>query len=236
MIQHKPRASTLVPDKFSRRWSRFWMRFSSQSFFGRISTRLAVWTSPPHYSREYMAGFFRNGYISASAVIHHAELHSGSRLFIDDHCMIYQNKGGGSIRLGNNIRIYRNVIIETGRGGSVTVKDYTSIHPRCQINAYLESVQIGSQVMIAANCAFYSYDHGVDPDKPVHKQPLQSRGPIVIEDDVWIGAGVIVLSGVNIGTGAVIGAGSVVTRDIPAGAIAVGNPARIIKQRSEINR
>lgn len=88
--------------------------------------------------------------------------------------------------------------------------------------------------MIAANCAFYSYDHGVSPDQPVRNQPLQSKGPIVIGDDAWIGTGVIVLSGVNVGVGAVIGAGSVVTRDVPAGAIAVGNPAKVIKIRSEI--
>jgi acetyltransferase-like isoleucine patch superfamily enzyme len=59
-------------------------------------------------------------------------------------------------------------------------------------------------------------------------QPLQTKGGIVIEDDVWIGFGVIVLDGVKIGKGAVLGAGSVVTRDIPDNTVAVGVPAKTI--------
>jgi acetyltransferase-like isoleucine patch superfamily enzyme len=87
-------------------------------------------------------------------------------------------------------------------------------------------------VSIAPNCAFYPYDHGIAPGKLILKQPLTTKGDIIIEDDVWLGVGVIVLSGVHIGTGAVIGAGSVVTRDIPEGAIAFGAPARVVKMRS----
>ncbi len=212
------------------------MRFSGQTVLGKMATRLAVLPAPPHYSREYLAGLRSCGYISVAAVIHHSQLYSGSRLFIDDRCLIYQNRGGKSVRIGDNVRIYRDVIIETGSGGSVEIGDNSSIHPRCQINAYLESVQIGRHVMIAANCALYSYDHGMKSTEPVHEQPLQSRGPIVIGDDVWLGTGVTVLSGVVIGNGAVIGAGSVVTKDIPANTVAVGNPARVIKHRSTTDK
>jgi acetyltransferase-like isoleucine patch superfamily enzyme len=87
---------------------------------------------------------------------------------------------------------------------------------------------------IASGCALYSYDHGILPNMLIGKQPLQSKGRILIDDDAWLGFGVIVLSGVRIGKGAVVGAGSVVTRDIPDGAIAVGSPARVIKMRSEL--
>ena len=65
---------------------------------------------------------------------------------------------------------------------------------------------------------------------------MQTKGGIVIEDDVWLGFGVIVLDGVRIGKGAVIGAGAVVTKDIPEGAIAAGIPARVIKMRSDLKR
>jgi acetyltransferase-like isoleucine patch superfamily enzyme len=60
---------------------------------------------------------------------------------------------------------------------------------------------------------------------------LQSKGPIIIGDEAWLSAGVIVLSGVRIGKDAIIGAGSVVTKDVPDGAIASGNPASVIKIR-----
>src|SRR6185503_16680288 len=67
------------------------------------------------------------------------------------------------------------------------------------------------------------------PGAPYSVQPLQTKGGITIEDDVWLGHGAIVLSGVRIGKGAVVGAGSVVTRDVPAGAVVAGAPARVIK-------
>ncbi len=67
------------------------------------------------------------------------------------------------------------------------------------------------------------------------KQPIETKGGIVIADNVWLGFGVIVLDGVRIGNGAVIGAGAVVNHDIPDNAIAVGVPARIIKMRDGID-
>jgi acetyltransferase-like isoleucine patch superfamily enzyme len=63
---------------------------------------------------------------------------------------------------------------------------------------------------------------------------LESKGNIIVGDDAWISFGVIVLGGVSIGPGAVVGAGSVVTRSIPDGAIAIGNPAKVVKMRKEL--
>ncbi len=72
-----------------------------------------------------------------------------------------------------------------------------------------------------------------DLTQPIRLQPIQSRGDIVVEDDVWLGVGVKVLDGVTIGRGAVIGAGAVVTKDIPPLAIAAGVPARVLRRRGE---
>ncbi|PMP83110.1 MAG: transferase, partial [Chloroflexus aggregans] len=71
--------------------------------------------------------------------------------------------------------------------------------------------------------------------QPIGMQPLTSKGPIVLEDDVWLGYGVVVLSGVTIGSGTVVGAGSVVTKSLPAGVIAVGAPARIVRERTALD-
>ena len=61
-----------------------------------------------------------------------------------------------------------------------------------------------------------------------------AKGPVRVHKEAWIGTGAIILSGVTIGEGAVVAAGSVVTRDVPAGAIVAGNPARVIKQRNDL--
>ncbi len=72
-----------------------------------------------------------------------------------------------------------------------------------------------------------------DPTRPIREQGITAQG-IVIEDDVWIGAGAIVLDGVTIGRGSVIGAGAVVADDIPPYSIAVGSPAKPIRDRRQI--
>lgn len=93
-----------------------------------------------------------------------------------------------------------------------------------------ESIVVCSGAMIGPNCYITDSDHGIVAGVPVCQQPMQSR-PVRIGRDAWLGAGVIVTKGVTIGDGAVIGAGSVVTRDIPANTVAVGVPARVIRER-----
>jgi acetyltransferase-like isoleucine patch superfamily enzyme len=154
-------------------------------------------------------------------------------VFIDDRVLIYQDLNGGEVKLERNVQIYRDTILQTGAGGSITIGARTTIQPRCQFSAHKGSIQIGADVQIAPNCSFYPYDHGIAPDELIKNQPLQTRGGIVIEDDAWLGVGVIVLDGVRIGKGAVVGAGSVVTRNIEDGAVAVGSPARVTKIRGE---
>ena len=213
----------------NRHWSRFWMRFASPSNFGRMATRLAAWSVPPQKGRVKLAAMNRRGYISARATIHHAQLTIGKHVFIDDGVEIFQSSEDSSVDLGDRVRIYRDTIIETGLGGKLIIGEHSSIHPRCQINAYAETISIGSEVMIAANCALYPYDHGIAPNIPISEQPLLSKGAITIENGAWLGFGVVVLSGVRIGEGAVVGAGSVVTEDVPDGGVVVGVPARLVK-------
>jgi acetyltransferase-like isoleucine patch superfamily enzyme len=212
------------------------MRYAGLGYFGRIATRFAAWTAPPHKARLYLASMNPKGYISADAVIHHSNFRFGSNVFIDDRAVIFERRRGEPLVMGDRVAVYRDVILETGYSGALFIGSDTSIHPRCQVNAYVSTVHIGNGVMIAPCCALYSYDHSFFPDQPIRKQKLRSKGPVVIEDEAWLGYGATVLSGVRIGYGAVIGAGSVVTEDVPDGAIAVGSPARVVKMRSELSR
>jgi acetyltransferase-like isoleucine patch superfamily enzyme len=211
------------------------MRYAGVDPVGRIATRLASWFTPPFYGRQHLAKLNPNGYISPSATIHHTDLRLSTGTFIDDRVLIYQDNDGGPVELGKQVLIYRDSIIQTGVGGSVTIGAYSSLQPRCQLSAYKASIQLGSNVQIAPNCAFYPYNHGVTPGSIMRQQPLQTKGGIILEDDVWLGVGVIVLDGVRIGKGAVVGAGSVVTQDIPDGAIALGVPARVVKMRTDLS-
>jgi acetyltransferase-like isoleucine patch superfamily enzyme len=210
------------------------MSFAGIGPVGRIATWFATWFSPTYFGRHHLVSMNRKGYISPSAVIHHDELTLGGHNFIDDQVIIYKYEKGGPVHLSHSVSLHRGCIIQTGAGGSVSISSNTHIQPSCMFSAFMSPIIVGSGVQIAPNCAFYPYDHGTAPDESIMKQPLKTKGGIVIEDEVWMGFGVIVLDGVRIGKGAVIGAGSVVTRDIPKGAIAVGNPARVIKMRSDL--
>lgn len=112
----------------------------------------------------------------------------------------------------------------------ISIGDNVSINRGCKFyasyfvkDAYIE---IGNNVVIAPDVTFYSAGHNY---KYCDLPDIASS--IIIEDYVWIGGKTIVLPGVRIGKGAVIGAGSVVSKDIPPFSIAVGNPAKIIKER-----
>ncbi|MCC6603880.1 MAG: acyltransferase [Anaerolineae bacterium] len=221
--------------RLNRYWSRFWMQFASLSPLGRLATRLATWGAPPYKARVYLARLNPQGYVSPQAAIHHPRLQRHKGSFIGDRVTIFQSRDGGPVVLAEGVHLYADITIETGEGGAVALGAETHVQAGCHFSAYLGSIKIGRRVEIAPNCLFYPYNHGTDPGQPVRSQPLESRGDIVIEDDVWLGAGVTVLDNVHIGQGAVIGAGSVVTQNIPANTVAVGAPARILKSRDGVN-
>lgn len=115
-------------------------------------------------------------------------------------------------------------------GNNVQINDYVHI-------AVAQSVIIGDRVLIASKVYISDHDHGSyrgngpqdSPLTPPSERKLRCS-PVVIEDDVWIGEFVAVLPGVTIGKGSIIGTHSTVTKSIPAFSIAVGSPARVIKQ------
>ncbi len=89
-------------------------------------------------------------------------------------------------------------------------------------------VRIGDDVLVASHVAIASMTHKTDAR--VFAETVVNK-PVVIEDNVWIGTGAIILPGVRLGTGCIIGAGAVVTKDVPANWIVAGIPARRIRNR-----
>lgn len=92
-------------------------------------------------------------------------------------------------------------------------------------------VHIGDHTMIGPNCQLLTVGHPVD-DVDMRREGWEKAESITIGRDTWIGAGVVVLPGITIGDRVTIGAGSLVTRDIPSDSVAVGHPARVVRQRS----
>lgn len=142
-------------------------------------------------------------------------------------------KGSGSITLGEHVNIEPFVILEAQRGGTITIGSNSGINAYSVVYG-AGGVTIGDNTHIACHTVIVANNHNFDDlTKNIHEQGITTKG-IVIGNDVWIGAGARILAGVHIGDHAVIGAGSVVTKDIPANAVAVGVPARVLRMRGEI--
>jgi acetyltransferase-like isoleucine patch superfamily enzyme len=136
--------------------------------------------------------------------------------------------------LAHNTHLYRGCIVELSGAGSVHIGANTYIQSGCVLNAFIASIEIGANCMIAPHCVLTPYQHGyADRSRLMREQPLTSKGGIVLEEDVWLGAHVCVMDGVRIGKGSIVGAGAVVTQDIPPFSIAAGVPARVIRPRFE---
>ena len=95
-------------------------------------------------------------------------------------------------------------------------------------------VKFGDNVFIAPNCGFYTAGHPFDVEQ--RNSGLEYAFPITVGNNVWIGGNVVVLPGVTIGDDVVIGAGSVVTKDVPSGVLAAGNPCRVLRPITEADR
>lgn len=120
-----------------------------------------------------------------------------------------------------------------GHADKLVIRSGTYINRFTMIDAH-ERIEIGANCMIGPHCYITDGDHGRAPGKPVHAQPMVTC-PVIIEEDVWLGAGVIVLKGVRIGRSAVVAAGAVVTKDVAPYEVVAGIPARPIATKQPID-
>jgi galactoside O-acetyltransferase len=141
-------------------------------------------------------------------------------------------QGFRHITLGRHVGLNRHVSLYAARG-RISMGDNVYIGDFSSINANDAEIRIGGNVAVGPFCVIQGANHAFDRlDIPVVQQGhVPSR--VVIEDNVWIGAHAVILPGVRVETGAVIAAGAVVSRDIPANAVAAGVPARVIRLRGE---
>jgi acetyltransferase-like isoleucine patch superfamily enzyme len=161
-------------------------------------------------------------------------IHAGRNVLIGDDSYLNGFSTAG-VRLGDHVHIREgawiqatSVLDQPGVGLSIGAGTYVA--PRVVFGAG-GGITIGRDVLIGSSVHLLAENHGIrDPHLPIQDQGV-TRAGITIGDGAWVGDSVIVLDGVTIGRGAVIGAGSVVTRDVADGAVAVGNPAREIRQR-----
>ena len=133
--------------------------------------------------------------------------------------------------VGEGVFIEPNFRCEVGR--NITIGSHAYINFDCVMldNA---PITLGDYVWIAPMVGLFAANHALDLEE--RRNGACQAKPIVIEDGVWLDGHVTVLGGVTIGRGSVIGAGSVVTKNIPAGVIAVGNPARVLRPITEADR
>jgi maltose O-acetyltransferase len=140
-------------------------------------------------------------------------------------------RGHGGMEFGHGVTLSSDIVpIEfiSYRGACISIGDHTFVN-------YGSSISAHKQVTIGRHCHLGHYtlildsnDHGVE-----EREAVLPSEPVIIEDHVWIGSRVIILPGVSVGHHSVVGAGSVITSDIPANCLAVGNPARVVRRFAE---
>ncbi|WP_084130182.1 sugar O-acetyltransferase [Demequina sp. NBRC 110055] len=126
--------------------------------------------------------------------------------------------------LGDGAHINPPLFVDYGENIHIGARTFINYHLTALDVA---TITIGEDCQIGPNVQLLTPTHPIEPGP--RRDKLEAAKPIVIEDNVWLGGGVIVCPGVTIGKDSVIGAGSVVTKDIPAGVVAVGNPARVVR-------
>jgi acetyltransferase-like isoleucine patch superfamily enzyme len=155
------------------------------------------------------------------------------RLYFSKTVSVQDNvfiQGDGEFTLGHKSIIKRDAYIIIGKG-KLRVGEHSAIGKRSEISLNGGEIIIGNFVRIASNVFITNANHAFSKtDTPIMNQEIMIRN-VIIEDDVWIGHGAIILPGVTVGKGAIIAAGSVVTKDVPEFTVVGGNPARFIKSR-----
>ncbi len=156
----------------------------------------------------------------------------GRRVMIGEGCLLDAHSLTGRIVLDDDVWLSRGCYIVAYQDAEVHIGERTYLGHRCLLYGH-GGIRIGCDALLANDVQLICGNHTfARRDLPIRAQPTVEQ-PIVIEDDVWLGASVIVLGGVTVGRGSVVGAGAVVTGDLPPYSIARGVPARVVGTRGD---
>lgn len=153
------------------------------------------------------------------------DITDGASIKIEDNVTLDSSNDGYHINMHSPVKL-----LADRPGAEIVIKENTRIHGTCIHSC--KKISIGRNCLIAANCQIFD-ESGHDLSFPNVENRINTRGdtkPILIGDNVWLGANCIILPGVSIGNGSVIAAGSVVIKDIPGFVLAGGNPAKVIRE------
>lgn len=135
-------------------------------------------------------------------------------------------------QVGSDVNIETGAVF--GSGGEVVLGDRSGLGVDAEIHG---PVTIGDDVMMGPRCTILTRNHRIgDVTVPMNQQGFADYQPVVVEDDVWIGANVTIMPGVRIGTGSVLAAGAVVAHDVPPFSIVGGVPAKVLRDRRDAHR
>jgi acetyltransferase-like isoleucine patch superfamily enzyme len=206
-----------------------------QMFVTPVPGALGLWLRKIFY-RRLLKKVGRGVAFGRNITLRHPhKIEVGDNAFIDDLAVLdAKGEANEGIRLGANVLIGRNTTLSC-KEGSIEVGDFTNISANCSLLAETK-IRLGKGCFLAGECYLVAGgNHPItDTSKPIMEQPSLAKGGIDIGDDVWLGAGVIVLDGVTIGKGSVVGAGAVVAASLPEYSYAVGGRTLRVRDRRNL--
>ncbi|NEO24406.1 MAG: acyltransferase [Moorea sp. SIO4G2] len=185
-----------------------------------------------NYYRNQLGNIGEDCYIGKSVIKNNlSKLFLGNRVIVENNVTLKCNLEDSAIHIGDR-SIIRSSAMLISAEGKIKIGSDCSVNPFCFLYGAGDLV-IGNWVRIATHTVIVTSNYTFDDlDTPIDLQPSTKKG-VIIEDDVWIGAGVRILDGCRIGKGSVIGAGTVLTKSVEPYSVVVGVPGKVIRKRGE---
>lgn len=203
-------------------------------FCSRIPGALGVFLRSKLYPK--ILGSVGAGTVFGTNIVfrHPKKIHLGNNVIIDDNTLI-DAKGASNdgIKMGDDVFVGRNSILSC-KDGNIELDDRANIGFNCYIFSS-NNVKVGKDVLVAG----FTYivgggNYSLEKlDIPINQQyTFEGKGGVIINDNVWIAAHVVILDGVNVGSGSVLAAGAVISKDVPEMSIVGGVPGKVLKTRT----